>query len=507
VEHGLCGDGKKFLLELFSKGATERSLFLLKNWFFSSSAPKSQQKGRVNRWLTKRNPRLVVIFQVFWYHKARTKGSEVMTLGNRIAEKRKAMKLSQEALGEQLGVSRQAIYKWESDSALPEIEKLMALSRLFGVTIGWLLGMEAEENPTNRPELTPAQLQMAEEIAQRYLAAASSAPAEPVKPKKNRKFWIASTVFVVVLAILFCQQGKLNRQYQTLESNYNNLSGQISSLNAQIANLDPEPNGGETGNDLTASNDITITDKDLAAGTVTFACTAVPKSYVDGMTAVFTATADGKVTEADAQLQGSQTFTASLTCPLMDNLSVSVSFSDASGRHTQSLVTYDSLYSETVPSVETQIYSGLYGNVLDGKLSLAKQYVLCRSSDTETFSVYNDAPQSWYGSVKSIRVGLFCDQKLVKWAKKTDTPPKDYNTSGSGSAMLDAEEQWFVLPKYTLSVSPKKVYTFAAIVKDTAGRTFVYPGDFAYQLNEKEQSMDMVSDYTIDTDVSHWEYK
>jgi len=42
-----------------------------------------------------------------------------MTVGQRIAHKRKELGLSQEALGEQLGVSRQAIYKWESDATLP----------------------------------------------------------------------------------------------------------------------------------------------------------------------------------------------------------------------------------------------------------------------------------------------------------------------------------------------------------------------------------------------------
>ena len=44
-----------------------------------------------------------------------------MTTGQRIAQKRKEIGLSQEALGEELGVSRQSIYKWESDAALPEI--------------------------------------------------------------------------------------------------------------------------------------------------------------------------------------------------------------------------------------------------------------------------------------------------------------------------------------------------------------------------------------------------
>ena len=71
-----------------------------------------------------------------------------MTAGEKIAQKRKELSLSQEALGEKLGLSRQAIYKWESDAALPEIDKLVALSKLFGVSVGWLLG--AEEPATGR---------------------------------------------------------------------------------------------------------------------------------------------------------------------------------------------------------------------------------------------------------------------------------------------------------------------------------------------------------------------
>ena len=59
-----------------------------------------------------------------------------MTIGQRIAQRRKALGLSQEQLGAQLGVSRQAIYKWESDAALPEIEKLVTLSRRFSVSVG-----------------------------------------------------------------------------------------------------------------------------------------------------------------------------------------------------------------------------------------------------------------------------------------------------------------------------------------------------------------------------------
>ena len=99
-----------------------------------------------------------------------------MTLGARIAQKRKELGLSQEALGEKLCVSRQAIYKWEADAALPEIEKLVALSQLFAVPVGWLLGVEekteaeaGEEAETFKDsgELNEAQIKMVEEIVNR----------------------------------------------------------------------------------------------------------------------------------------------------------------------------------------------------------------------------------------------------------------------------------------------------------------------------------------------------
>ena len=63
-----------------------------------------------------------------------------MTTGQKIAARRKELELSQEALGDKLGVSRQTVYKWESDLSLPDIDKLVALSRLFQVPVGWLLG-------------------------------------------------------------------------------------------------------------------------------------------------------------------------------------------------------------------------------------------------------------------------------------------------------------------------------------------------------------------------------
>lgn len=65
-----------------------------------------------------------------------------MTLGQRIQAHRTRLELSQEGLGDKLGVSRQAVSKWEADGAVPDTDKLIALSKLFGITLNELLQVE-----------------------------------------------------------------------------------------------------------------------------------------------------------------------------------------------------------------------------------------------------------------------------------------------------------------------------------------------------------------------------
>lgn len=62
-----------------------------------------------------------------------------MELKDRIALARKQAGLSQEQLGDQLGVSRQAVSKWEAGQANPDVTYIAAMCRLFGVSSDWLL--------------------------------------------------------------------------------------------------------------------------------------------------------------------------------------------------------------------------------------------------------------------------------------------------------------------------------------------------------------------------------
>ncbi len=78
-----------------------------------------------------------------------------MKLCEKIYTCRKRMGLSQEALAELLGVSRQAVSKWETGDAEPELAKLRALAATFGVSTDWLLSEEDMSQPDPEPEQPP----------------------------------------------------------------------------------------------------------------------------------------------------------------------------------------------------------------------------------------------------------------------------------------------------------------------------------------------------------------
>ena len=70
-----------------------------------------------------------------------------MTIGKRIALLRKEKGLTQEELASHMGVSPQAVSKWENDQTCPDISALPKLARLFGVTVDELLSGKQELAP------------------------------------------------------------------------------------------------------------------------------------------------------------------------------------------------------------------------------------------------------------------------------------------------------------------------------------------------------------------------
>ena len=238
------------------------------------------------------------------------------TLGQRIAAQRKKLGLSQEALGDKMGVSRQAISKWESDGAVPEIDKLIAMSKLFGVTLGWLLGVEEEAAAEPAPSFTDDQL----ELIRRMIP-------QPAQPKKAP--WIVATIFsaAALIIALFCQPklpnysndiSNLQNELQSLRSNLNSMILQQEAMmeeNAEVLLLDHNVNFGGIQED----------------GSARVLFSATPKEWAPGQTASLSVLRNGeKVAEAPCTIDGA-VCTASVDLPLADGYEYHFVTTDAEG--------------------------------------------------------------------------------------------------------------------------------------------------------------------------------
>lgn len=88
-----------------------------------------------------------------------------LTIANRLVELRQSLGLSQEALAASLGVSRQAVSKWERAEASPDTDNLIALANLYNISLdALLLGREAPPLP---PDAAPGYSEADEERAER----------------------------------------------------------------------------------------------------------------------------------------------------------------------------------------------------------------------------------------------------------------------------------------------------------------------------------------------------
>lgn len=91
-----------------------------------------------------------------------------MNLADKIIEERKKNGWSQEELANKLGVSRQAVSKWESSGSIPDLQRILQMSELFGVTTDYLLKDEIEEEPLNEYTETNT-IKVSMEEANQYL--------------------------------------------------------------------------------------------------------------------------------------------------------------------------------------------------------------------------------------------------------------------------------------------------------------------------------------------------
>ena len=402
-----------------------------------------------------------------------------MSIGQRIAQKRKELGLSQEALGDRLGVSRQSIYKWESDSALPEVEKLIALSRLFGVSVGWLLGVEEDAAPEHSSgELTEAQLKMVEEIVDRYIAALP-------KPKPRRRWpWVlAAAVLLFVGWNLFQRLDRMDRQYNNLQNSVNNVTYSVNSQIGGISSRVEEILKAQ--NNLTAEYGTEIVHTNLQKNQVVFNVYAVPKTYVEGMTVKFSAdNGTGGIQSSMGEEGFNQRFSATLACELTDSIALSVSFLYPDGTlQTQLLDTYEYLYTDSLPSVDLQDHHLMYAEAPGGVVTLSDSYMTVRRDDSPT--------------ITDLKVGLFKNRKLLAWGTPCEQPS---NFRGF------EDRDFYRLPDMTVTLTGEDELEVAALVTDEYGRQTVVSDAPPYVLDTEDQHLTWTDTFDTDSNPAHWQF-
>lgn len=429
-----------------------------------------------------------------------------MTTGQKIAARRKELELSQEALGDKLGVSRQTVYKWENDISLPDIDKLVALSRLFQVPVGWLLGVEEEPEPQS-VDFSPEQLKLLEEILGRYQRAEPEELSEGQRkqveelvgrpPKKRRRWpWVLAVLVIAVGGwTLFQRLDQMEQQYYDLANSVGNITY---SVNRQIGSItDRVEEVLKAQNDLTADYGTQLVSADLASNTGTFSLRAVPKTYTPGMSVIFLADNGEETLEFPAQEGENGTFTGEAACTLTDTITLSAVFVTGDTRQTQLLDQYVDLYSDSLPQIDVNSLLSIFEveeyDQGDGSFVIPEEYVTVSDGQNGS-SVSAVWEQLGVSQLRKVEVGLFYNEKLVQWLTPCQKPSNYKGFEG---------EDFYRLDPVTLTMEEGDMLEIAARGTDQYGRQWVALGG-AFQVKDGE--LTHPDSYAIFSDPAHWDF-
>ena len=307
-----------------------------------------------------------------------------MTTGEKIATLRREHKLSQEALGEKLGLSRQAVSKWEADQAVPTMDNLMELSRLFGVPVDTLLRPDApfpappaEENSTDAP-------------------AAPETPHKGVSPSHGKILAIGGAALLCVSlacsAVCAWSTVRLRAEVDGLRSLVNGLS-----LNSTVYYPGTDA---DTGDFAESSEHMTLDPENTEQLIVTFS--AVPRVASDGETAKFLLRGGEQSWECEAEDDAGGGYRGSLTIPMVDEYSVYLVLTGADGSTRNLLIASESDI-ENRFSIDVQAYWSSGGPM----------FSFGRNTFTGTLSTYVDVHDALEDTSFTGRIILYQNGKEI----------------------------------------------------------------------------------------------
>lgn len=279
-----------------------------------------------------------------------------MNLADKILEYRKKLGLSQEELSAKLGVSRQSVSKWESDQAKPEVDKLILLSQLFGISLDELI--------TNTQPV--------------------SAPIVPknISTKTLWKIGLAWVLSIVVLLYFFMTQINM------LRSQNDGLVAQIHALNVSFdstvnsfqATIDQLKSDLLAQNGLIEDYSTSTVESDYIKGSLTYRIRILPKASESTQGIILNVSfADGTSRSIETKLGDDQYYTGHVTVSAANGIAnITLLISTDTGKVNQIMGTLAPFAS---PSIDVSINVTLHesDNILvfqKGNIELLQE-ILC----------------------------------------------------------------------------------------------------------------------------------
>lgn len=271
-----------------------------------------------------------------------------MELFEKLYELRHSSSISQEELAEKLGVSRQAVSKWESGAAQPELSKLIELSRLYQVSVDELLSLEhikaSEKDVPEKPE------PMKE---------------EKLSPREfcHRHRW-ALCVSAAALSLLIAVGFRCNHRINALSDQVDELRGQITSVQGNLSGQINDISNSvqdilQREASLVSQYDYSVTDIDFKRQECTLSFSLLPKAIPESLSVTIIVTdndvpkfASEHPTRSVELMQDSfNIFRGSITLPLSNQLAVSACFDSGEETQIEQLDTIYDLKDENAPQL------------------------------------------------------------------------------------------------------------------------------------------------------------
>ena len=278
-----------------------------------------------------------------------------MELYEKLYELRRASGMSQEELAEKLGVSRQAVSKWESGATQPELPKLIELSKIYQVSVDALLSLEHAKEQQDSSPAAPAAEGASQDAAEDTAAAKPDFRTFCAEHKKS--IGGAAVALAALIAVGAHYNSRINALSSQVDDLCSELYGVQSSLSNQINGISSTVSDIlERETSLVLQFDYNVTNVDLKKKECTLAFSLLPKA-IDEETHVslLLTDRDAPSPENCHRLPLTQDdhgyLTGEVTLALSNDLGVSVSFEKDGAKQSGDLGAISSLKDNALPQV------------------------------------------------------------------------------------------------------------------------------------------------------------